>query len=84
MSIHYLEPTQEAGANLFSRNMEGEIYMLNLLRFKQVADYTAHPHLAPQQAISGRLAFNSYIKHTIPFLEESGGEWRRDCIYGDM
>jgi len=72
--MHYLEPTQEAGASLFSRNMESEIYMLNLLRFKQVADYTAHPHLAPQRPISGQLAFNSYIKHTIPFLEESGGE----------
>ena len=74
MSTYYLEPTQESGAKLFSKPMKGEVYMLNLLRFKETADYTAFPHLAPQQSISGLQAFNSYIQHTTPFLKDSGGE----------
>ena len=74
MSKYYLEPSQEAGAKLFSKQIKGEIYMLNLLRFKETADYTAFPLLAPLQSVSGQQAFNSYIKHTMPFLKESGGE----------
>ena len=74
MSKYYLEPSQEAGTKLFSKQLKGEIYMLNLLRFKETADYTAFPLLAPLQSVSGQQAFNSYIKYTMPFLKESGGE----------
>jgi uncharacterized protein (DUF1330 family) len=74
MSKNYLEPTQEAGAKFLSKQLKGKIYMLNLLRFKETANYTAFPLLAPPQSISGKQAFNSYIKHTIPFLEDSGGD----------
>ncbi len=48
--------------------------MLNLLRFRDVADYTANPELTPAVPISGAEAFNCYIEHTFPFLHESGGE----------
>ncbi len=48
--------------------------MLNLLRFKQTADYSASPELAPEKSISGRAAFQKYIDWTMPFLKESGGE----------
>ena len=47
--------------------------MLNLLRFREVADYSGFPHLAPEEDISGRQAFQSYIEHTLPFLNDSGG-----------
>lgn len=70
----FLEPTQESGAALFSRNITGEVVMLNLLRLKDVADYTAHPELAPDSQISGREAFQKYIDHTLPFLKDSGGD----------
>lgn len=42
--------------------------MLNLLRFRKIADYTSHPELAPNQTISGEEAFQCYIQHTLPFL----------------
>jgi hypothetical protein len=48
--------------------------MLNLLRFREVADYTAAPHLVPTTPISGAAAFRLYIEHTLPLLRRSGGE----------
>ena len=48
--------------------------MLNLLRFREVADYSATPALAPGAAISGAAAFQKYIEHTLPYLRESGGD----------
>lgn len=70
----YIEPTQEAGAALFRRNLEGPVVMLNLLKFRAVADYSNFPQLAPASPISGEEAYARYIEHTLPFLTESGGE----------
>ncbi|MDR3709659.1 MAG: hypothetical protein P4L33_15280 [Capsulimonadaceae bacterium] len=69
----YLQPTNEAGRALFNRGIKGDVVMLNLLRFRDVADYSANPELAPDAPVSGEEAFNLYIKHTLPFLKESGG-----------
>lgn len=74
MNKYYLEPTQEAGAKLFSKQLKGEIYMLNLLRFKDTADYTKFPALAPLEPISGKQAYELYIKDTTPILKVSGGD----------
>lgn len=70
----YLEPTQQAGAALFRRKLEGSVVMLNLLRFREIADYSATPDLAPDPPISGREAYQRYVEHTQPFLTASGGE----------
>lgn len=70
----YLEPTQDAGRALFTRGLKGPVVMPNLLRFRDVADYTSTPHLAPAEPISGAAAFQKYIDHTLPFLTRSGGE----------
>ncbi|MEZ4659747.1 MAG: hypothetical protein R2911_19500 [Caldilineaceae bacterium] len=48
--------------------------MLNLLRLREVADYSGSPELAPATPISGRDALQKYIDHTLPYLQESGGE----------
>lgn len=72
--IRYLEPSQRTGKNFVQRGIEGSLLMLNLLRFRAVADYTANPDLAPDAPISGADAFNRYIRHTLPFLRESGGD----------
>lgn len=71
---NYLEPTHEAGAALFKRNIAGEVIMLNLLRLRETADYSGNPELSPTSPISGRAAFDKYINHTLPFLKRSGGE----------
>ncbi len=70
----HLEVTQEAGREFFSRNIEGPVVMLNLMRFRKFADYSDSPHLAPIGPISGEAAFRLYMVHTQPFLAKSGGE----------
>lgn len=56
------------------REIKGPVVMLNLLRFRDVADYSATPALAPPAPISGAQAFRRYIDHTLPHLAASGGE----------
>ena len=74
MQNYFLEPTQETGAVLFKRNISGEVVMLNMLRLREIADYSSNPELSPETKISGREAFQKYIDHTMPFLMKSGGE----------
>ena len=69
----YLDVTQEAGATFFRRGLVGPVVMLNLLRFRERADYAAHPDLAPPTPISGAEAFDRYVAYTLPFLTRSGG-----------
>jgi len=70
----YLDPTQEQGRAFFSRGIPGSIVMLNLLRFRPVADYSSVPLLAPASPISGAEAYGRYMEHTLPYLQASGGE----------
>ena len=70
----YLEPTQESGRAFFTRGISGSVVMLNLLRFRPVADYSATPDLAPASPISGETAYRLYMEHTLPHLKQSGGE----------
>ncbi len=76
MRENYLNATEESAIELFSRNISGAVVMLNLLRFREVADYSGFPDIQPENPISGREAFQRYIDHTLPFLHDSGGEIR--------
>jgi hypothetical protein len=73
-AVCYLEPTQDSGRAFVMRQMTGNIVMLNLLRFRETADYSASPELAPETAISGAAAFQRYIAHTLPYLRATGGD----------
>ena len=73
-SKSYIESSQDAGRAFIMRQIKGPIVMLNLLRFREVADYSATPDLAPEAAISGAAAFQKYIDHTLPYLRQSGGD----------
>ncbi len=70
----YLDPTDATAVALFGRQSAGPLTMLNLLRLREVADYTGFPELAPQGSISGHEAYDRYIAHTLPYLEATGGE----------
>jgi uncharacterized protein len=70
----YLEPTQATARALNLRAIEEEVVMLNLLRFRAVADYSNNPEMAPDKPISGAEAYDRYIAHTLPYLRESGGD----------
>jgi uncharacterized protein (DUF1330 family) len=69
----YLAPTQELGRRFVMRGLTGNVVMLNLIRLRTEADYSAFPDLAPAEPISGRAAYDLYIELTLPFLERSGG-----------
>lgn len=73
MTSHF-EPTADQGRALMMRAIKGPVVMLNLLRFRAIADYSAFPGIAPSAPISGRKAYDLYIEHTTPHLLESGGE----------
>jgi uncharacterized protein (DUF1330 family) len=70
----YLEPTQDSGRQFIQRNIQGKVVMLNLLKFKSIADYSATPDLMPANPISGEAAFQIYIEQTLPYLQKTGGE----------
>jgi hypothetical protein len=70
----HIEPSPDAVAAFMRSWPKGELVMLNLLRFRDVADYSTHPELAPDRPISGAEAYNRYVAHALPFLRESGGE----------
>lgn len=70
----YLDPTQESGRAFVSRAIPGAVVMLNLLRFRTVADYSATPELAPAAPISGEAAYRIYMEHSEPCLKAFGGE----------
>jgi uncharacterized protein (DUF1330 family) len=70
----YLEPTQDSGRAFFMRGIAGSVVMLNLLRYRAIADYSASPQLAPATSITGEAAYRLYMEHTMPHLENSGGK----------
>ncbi|MDX2370637.1 MAG: DUF1330 domain-containing protein [Colwellia sp.] len=74
MQTNYLNPTDESAKQLFSKSIRGEVIMLNLLRFKEIADYSQFSDIAPKTPITGKEAYQIYINQTFPFLEKSGGE----------
>ena len=51
----YLEPTPASGAALMRRGLTGPVVMLNLLKFRQTADYSAAPDLTPDSPITAEL-----------------------------
>jgi len=57
--MHIL-PTEEAVQEMMDRIPEGPFVMLNLYRLRDVADYSAHPELAPGTPVSGRELFDRY------------------------
>lgn len=84
----HIEPTREALAALAATgrhaDREGPVVMLNLLRFRDTADYSRSPELAPDQPISGAEAYRRYSANTAPLLAGVGGEVRYDGAGGDV
>lgn len=72
--MRYIEVDEQAARKFFSAPPEGPVVMLNLLRFRETADYAGAPDLAPAEPISGREAYQRYADHTAPFLAEAGSE----------
>ena len=85
--MRYVDVTPEAGKRFFANPPEGPVVMLNLIRLRETADYSATPGLAPSSSISGREAYARYAAHSEPFLAEAGSEVLfsgngTDCLIG--
>jgi len=70
----YIDVTPEQGRQFFTQPDDGPIVMLNLLRFRDVADYSKDPNLAPPAPISGAAAYLAYKAAVAPLLESAGSE----------
>ncbi|MEM7656026.1 MAG: DUF1330 domain-containing protein [Bacteroidota bacterium] len=70
----YLHATPESGRHFVQHQQEGPVLMLNLLRFRVQADYTASPELAPETPISGKEAYRTYMACVQPLLEKVGSQ----------
>ena len=69
----YLDATPETGKRFYQSFLgKGRVVMLNLLKFKELADYTEVKHLDPGNPISGAEAYRLYMECTLPELEKAG------------
>lgn len=70
----YISPTPEAIGSFVNRGIEGPVTMLNLLRFRDIADYSEYPDLALGGTLSGEEAYDVYASLVIPLLSSVGAE----------
>jgi uncharacterized protein (DUF1330 family) len=73
-AVGHIEPSTQAIRALRERAIDGPVEMLNLLRFRETADYAASPELAPTRPITGKQAYDRYSEHTMPRLAEVGAQ----------
>ncbi|HAP63020.1 MAG TPA: DUF1330 domain-containing protein [Cytophagales bacterium] len=71
--MSHIAATPEAGKQFYQAyHDQGKVVMLNLLKFKTVADYSGLEHLDPGKEISGREAYQLYMEATTPLLKAAG------------
>lgn len=72
---NYIEADFEAGKRFYQQfHDKGKIVMLNMLRFKEKADYSSLESLQPEQEITGKEAYKLYMAATLPYLEAAGSK----------
>lgn len=72
MSKH-IDARPEAGKEFYQNfHDKGKVVMLNLLKFRETADYTNLEGLKPTKNISGEEAYQLYMDSTLPELEKAG------------
>ncbi|MFT5917942.1 MAG: hypothetical protein ACI81T_004459 [Bacteroidia bacterium] len=71
---NYLKPSAENIKQLQASKIDGTVTMLNLLRFRDIADYSEHKNLQPETEILGQEAYDLYGKFTFPILKKYGAE----------
>lgn len=70
----HLEPTRAAFDAFRAADLPGPVTMLNLVRFREQADYARSPELAPPDDVSGADAYLAYQRAVAPLLARVGGE----------
>lgn len=70
----YLEASHNQIKQFQSKNLKGTVVMLNMLKFREIADYSKTPNLSPEKSISGREAYKLYSQNTFPMIQKIGAE----------
>lgn len=70
----YMSASAEAGKAFFARPMAAPFFMLNMLRFKAVADYSKFPSLDPGKPLSGAEAYQLYMRQVQAQFGEIGSQ----------
>lgn len=70
----YIHPSPETAGAFFANPPEGTLFMLNLLNFRDVADYSQHPDIAPSEPISGMDAYRLYQQSITSILADAGAQ----------
>lgn len=77
---NYMDVTLDAGKDFYQNfHDKGKIVMLNLLKFRQKADYSNLEDLRPEVEILGEEAYRLYMECTLPEIEKAGS---RILYYG--
>jgi hypothetical protein len=71
-----IDPTEQQLAQLTSGNKEGPFHFVNLLRFKDVADYPSDHEMAGKK-ISGEEAYDIYGAVAFKHVTQRGGRLRQ-------
>jgi len=71
----FIEATAGSGKEFYRNfSQRGKVVMLNMLRFKRIADYSKSPELEPINKISGEVAYELYVEHILPLLKKAGSK----------
>ncbi len=71
----YLEHSQEQGIKFYQNfHNKGKIIMLNMLKFKDKADYTGFDAIKPNRDISGKEAYKLYMDGVSSDLDMLGSK----------
>ena len=72
--MSFVDPDRAAFAAFAKRDHDGPIHMLNLLRFRDRADYLeGEGREGERPAASGADAYDAYARASAPFFEAAGG-----------
>ena len=72
--MKYLEANPHAGKKFYQDFLDKDkVVMLNLLKFKRIADYANLEALAPENEITGEEAYQVYLDKTLTELKKAGG-----------
>ncbi len=71
----YIHTSSDAAIKFYKAFQgKGPVVMLNLLKFKEVADYSDFPEIKPAVEVSGEKAYRIYMKEASPLIEKAGSK----------
>ncbi|EAZ79644.1 DUF1330 domain-containing protein [Algoriphagus machipongonensis] len=69
----YIDSNPGAGKRFYQNfHDKGKVVMLNLLKFRKMADYTHLKSIQPDNEMTGEEAYQFYLESNLPELEKAG------------